>query len=114
MGEKGLGFGLIAATSLTFLLTACATDTAEVPMPQAYVAPAPQRAMSVSSPPSDRCGARELRWLVGKPKSEIPVPVNLANRRVICVTCERGPAMDNRLSIYLDPDTGTVQQVGCG
>lgn len=82
-------------------------------MPQAYVAPpAPLRALSVAPP--DRCGAREMAWLVGKPKAEIPVPVNLANRRVICVACERGPQVEERLSIYVDPDTDTVQQVGCG
>ena len=81
-------------------------------MPRAFAATAPLRAMSATPP--DRCGARELGWLVGKPKAEIPVPVNLGNRRVICVACERGPAVNERLSIYVDPDTDVVQQVGCG
>lgn len=114
MGEKGLDIGAIASISLTFLLAACASDTAEVPMPTAYGTPAPVRAMNVAPEPVDRCGARNLRHLVGRPRTEIPVPVDLSNRRVLCSTCERGPEVVQRLSIYFDPDTGVVQQVSCG
>ena len=38
-------------------------------------------------PTADLCKAGELQWLVGKPKSEIPVPVQVVNRRVACTTC---------------------------
>ena len=95
-------------------LGACASNTTVVPAPVAYVTPEPLRAMSVTPPRTDMCGATALTWLVGKPKSEIPVPVNLTNRRVQCVACERGPVVPQRLSIYFDPDTGVVEQVGCG
>ena len=36
---------------------------------------------------ADMCKAEPLQWLVGKPKTEIPVPVEVVNRRVTCTTC---------------------------
>jgi hypothetical protein len=63
----------------------------------------------------DECGARELQHLVGKPRSEIPVPVNPALQRVACTTCP--VTMDfhpRRLNFFYDADTGRIKEVRCG
>jgi len=64
---------------------------------------------------ADPCGAVELQWLVGKPKTDIPVPVQVVNRRVACTTC---PVTEDysptRLNIFFNADTDLVEQVRCG
>lgn len=64
---------------------------------------------------ADLCRARDMQWLVGKPKAEIPVPVQVVNRRVTCTTC---PVTEDysahRLNIFYDRETGLVEQVRCG
>jgi hypothetical protein len=68
-----------------------------------------------SSPSEDICRAGELQWLVGKPRTEIPVPVDVVNRRVTCTTCpvtlDYSP---QRLNILFNEQTGIVEQVRCG
>lgn len=62
-----------------------------------------------------QCDARELAYLVGKNKSEIPVPVNPSLRRVACTTCP--VTMDynpKRTNIMFDAETGVIKQVKCG
>lgn len=64
---------------------------------------------------SDTCGARALQSLIGRPRTEIPVPVDLSRRRVTCTTCP--VTMDfnpERLNILYDQATGIVRQVKCG
>jgi hypothetical protein len=64
---------------------------------------------------ADMCKAGELQWLVGKPRSEIPVPVDVVNRRVACTTC---PVTEDyspyRLNIFYNQQTGIVERVSCG
>lgn len=64
---------------------------------------------------ADMCKAEELQWLVGKPRSQIPVPVDVVNRRVACTTC---PITEDyspyRLNIFYNQQTGLVEQVRCG
>ncbi|KQY65005.1 I78 family peptidase inhibitor [Brevundimonas sp. Root608] len=61
------------------------------------------------------CRAGELQWLVGKRKTEIPVPVDVVNRRVACTTC---PVTEDyspqRLNIFFNEQTQIVEQVRCG
>ena len=67
------------------------------------------------SPTTDLCKAGEMQWLVGKPKTEIPVPVDVVNRRVTCTTCP--VTMDynpNRLNILYEQSTGVIREVKCG
>lgn len=91
--------------------------------PAATPAPAPAPKPKAPPPvskaprpdPSDTCGARDLQYLVGRPKTEIPVPVNPKNRRVTCTTCP--VTMDfspQRLNIFFDQATGIVREVRCG
>ena len=63
----------------------------------------------------DLCRAAELQTLVGQPRTEIPVPVDVINRRVTCTTC---PVTEDyspyRLNIFYDQNTGIVEEVRCG
>lgn len=65
--------------------------------------------------PNDLCRARPLQWLVGRDRSEIPVPVDLTNRRVACTTCPRTEARSPYLlNILYDAGTNRVTEVSCG
>ena len=87
-------------------------DTPVASPPMRTPAPAPQ---AVARQPRDACGADALQHLVGKSRSEIPVPVNPAQRRVACTTC---PITDDyspwRLNIFYDAGTGRITEVRCG
>jgi hypothetical protein len=78
---------------------------------------AAQPAIGSRLPPldADICRARDLQWLVGRPRTEIPVPVDVINRRVACTTC---PVTEDyspyRLNIFYDQQTGLVTEVRCG
>ncbi len=62
-----------------------------------------------------RCNAEELQWLVGRQRSEIPVPVDVVNRRVTCTTCAvNEDHRPDRLNIFYDRQTGRIQSVSCG
>ena len=85
-------------------------DRTQRPRPRPRPQPAPVR-----TEPPDLCGARPLQYLIGKPRSEIPVPVNVTSRRVTCTTCP--VTMDyraDRLNIFFDADTGIIKEVKCG
>jgi len=75
------------------------------PIPQ----PAPQPASA------DQCGAAQLQGLVGRPRTEIPVPLHPNLQRVACTTC---PVSDDvnpaRLNFFFDADSGLIRQVRCG
>lgn len=66
-------------------------------------------------PPPDQCGAAALQHLVGQPRTEIPVPVDVTSRRVTCTEC---PLTEDysatRLNILYDRDTGLIERVYCG
>ena len=96
---------------LVLALAACASDPGETPTPP-IATPAP-RPPAVR--PSDTCGASALQGLVGRPRSEIPVPVRPELQRVACTTCP--VTMDfnqNRLNFFFDTDTGAIREVRCG
>lgn len=104
------------------LLAGCSSSTSATPP---IVAPAPvvveqaehSQPVGTRMPQSDSdlCKAEGLQWLVGKPRTEIPVPVDVVNRRVACTTC---PITEDyspyRLNIFYNQDSGVVEQVRCG
>ena len=63
----------------------------------------------------DICKAGEMQWLVGRSRRDIPVPVDVVNRRVVCTTC---PVTEDynpyRLNIYYNAQTSVVERVSCG
>ncbi|MDP1737728.1 MAG: I78 family peptidase inhibitor [Caulobacter sp.] len=92
-------------------LTACAAapSAPAAPISQAPTIPLPP------PPPADSCGATDMQWLVGKPKSQIPVPTEPQRRRVVCTTCP--VTLDYsayRLNILFDAETGIIKEVKCG
>ncbi|SFS72497.1 hypothetical protein SAMN05192570_2212 [Brevundimonas viscosa] len=107
--------GLIALAALA----GCASPASDAPAPraveQAQVSLAPVGSRVPQDSTTDLCRAGELQWLVGKPKTEIPVPVNVVNRRVTCTTC---PITEDfspyRLNIFFNAQTDVVEQVRCG
>lgn len=129
MGKGGLM--RMTAAALAGVLASCSSSPPPPPPPPVS-APAP-----VPAPPAvdvldqaeadqplgtrmpqvdgDLCRAAELQSLVGQPRTEIPVPVDVINRRVTCTTC---PITEDyspyRLNIFFDQETGIVEEVRCG
>lgn len=124
MGKGGLR--LVIAAAACALLASCSSS------PPAPSAPSPQ--VSLPAPDvldraaadqpigsrmpqidGDLCHAAELQSLIGQPRTEIPVPVDVINRRVTCTTC---PITEDyspyRLNIFYDQQTGVVEEVRCG
>jgi hypothetical protein len=115
---------LAAALALGVGLAACSTPSAP---PASQIAPAPAASKPSPSPrppppasaraaaATDLCGASALQWLVGKPRTEIPVPVEPSRRRVVCTTCEITPEnVPFRQTIVYDLGSGLVTAVRCG
>lgn len=141
MGEAGLRCArALAAIGLAVSLGGCARDylpvdqagrhtalpppaapaTASPSPPPAEPAPAaaasnPTAAPSPAPPANDTCGAAGLMYLIGKPKTEIPVATDLSRRRVTCSTCAvTEDYRPDRVTIVFDQTTGLVQAVKCG
>jgi hypothetical protein len=98
-------------------LAACSTPASDASAPRAVE----QAQLSQptgsrpSDPTADQCRAGELQWLVGKPKIEIPVPVDVVNRRVTCTSCPiTQDYSPTRLNIFFNDQTEIVEQVRCG
>ncbi len=93
--------------SLALILAACGGASTPPPVVAVVTAPA--------VPVSDQCGASALQYLVGQPRTEIPVPVDITHRRVTCSTCPlTEDYSENRLNILYNRETGRVERVFCG
>jgi hypothetical protein len=94
-----------------------APATPPAPSPPA-LAPAPPPRSPIPKPDvtvRDACGAADLQRLIGRPRTEIPVPVDPSRQRVACTTC---PVTDDfvpgRLNFFFEADTGRIKQIRCG
>ena len=115
---------LILTGVLLALGAACAPQPPPQPPrapPSPYATPTPYVTAKPSSQPeppatsADACGAAAHAYLVGKPKTEIPIPVNPAQRRVACTTCPVTDDLDpSRLNIFYDERTNLITEVRCG
>ena len=95
--------------------------SATIPPPSRYATPVPyvtQKPSTQPEPPktaADACGAAAHAYLVGKNRSEIPIPVDPSKRRVACSTCPVTEELQpTRLNIFYDANSGTVTEVRCG
>lgn len=104
------------AIALAGFLALAACSTAPEPAAPPPPAPAaPQPATPAPQPVADSCGARDLQNLVGRPRSEIPVPVRPELQRVACTTCAVTQDFNpNRLNFFFDAQTGLIKEVRCG
>ena len=105
---KHTGLALVLLT-----LAACSTPPpAPAPLPMAA---APPVAPLVPEPVADECGAAQFQSLVGRPRTEIPVPVQPNLQRVACTTCPVTQDFSpNRLNFFFDAATGLISEVRCG
>jgi hypothetical protein len=103
----------MALAAMLLGLAACSTPAPDAPPPPAP--PPPPPAAPTPQPVADTCGARQHQHLVGRPRSEIPVPLNPDRQRVACTTCP--VTMDfsaERLNFFFDAQTGLIKEVRCG
>ena len=84
--------------------------------PVAPAAPAARPPLATPIPrPRDACGAAALQGLVGRPRTEIPVPVDPNRQRVACTTCPVSQDdRPDRLNFLFDADTGRIREIKCG
>ena len=112
MGKAGLRFA--GALLSAMCLAGCAAQPAARPSPT----PAPGPTAHVPTPPPsapDQCGAAEAQKFVGRPRTEIPVPLIPDWQRVACTTCPvTQEFMPKRLNFFYDAETGVVKEVKCG
>ena len=82
--------------------------------PPVSATPAPSAQIAAPSS-SEPCDKASLAYLIGKPRSLIPVPVDPSLRRVACTTC---PVTEDyrpsRTDILFDAQTGLVTALKCG
>jgi len=107
-------FGALAA--LAFAAGGARPQAAAPASGQAVpTAPPSQSAAPPAPVASSTCEAASLAWLVGHPRTDIPVPVEPSHRRVSCTTCP--VTMDYlpaRTDIIYDEKTDLIVQVKCG
>jgi hypothetical protein len=118
MGTLGMMRGLALAACI--VVVGCAAppsapvasqSTAAVPQ---KLAPPTVSELTADPRAADRCGAAGLQYLVGRPKTEIPIPVSPGARRVICTTCPMTrDYREDRQTILFDLSTGLVTSVAC-
>ena len=113
--------GLRAWATLALILAgSCAAPRPAPPPPAQPAGPAPLDVappppLAVAPPPKDACGAGALQYLIGKPRTEIPVPLQPGLRRVACTTCPvTQDYVPYRQTILYDTQTGLITAVRCG
>ncbi len=116
---------LLATALLAAALAGCASEPEPAPPAAAVVSPtavplvldpAPLAIPPVSGAVAhDTCGANALAGVIGRPRTSIPIPVDLTRRRVVCTTCPISQEYrPDRLTILYDLRTGVVTGLRCG
>lgn len=109
--------------AMAAVLASCSSSPAPQPAPDVATKAPPATPITPPRPEepefkpvnTDTCGVRDLQYLVGMPRTEIPVPVDPSKRRVLCSSC--AATMDyraDRQTIVFDTDTGIIKSVSCG
>ena len=119
-GVIGRAWTMLALAGLATSAYGCAsapTGVANGSLPGLHVVPGSLLLPAATpAPPSrDTCGATALAGLVGKPRTRIPVAVDLSRRRVACTACPVASDIRlDRVNILYDAKTGLVTRVTCG
>jgi peptidase inhibitor I78 family protein len=114
-----LALGLAACSSTpSYPTTPPAAPTPSAPPPVAAAPKAPPQRSPIPGAQAsneDQCGAAAMQGLVGRPRTQIPVPVDPNRQRVACMTCpvtlDYNPG---RLNFFFDADTGVIKKISCG
>ncbi len=104
----------LATFAAVLTLSACASTPPPPPPAPPPITAAPTVPLP-PPPPEDSCRSGAFQYLVGRNRSEIPVPTDPSKRRVACTTCP--VTMDyrpDRLNFFFDAETGIVKEVKCG
>jgi hypothetical protein len=109
---------VLASLAAGLAMAACSSTPPAEPEPvypaiSAQPPPAPQPPPAVAA--QDACGAQPLQSLIGRPRTEIPIPVEPDRWRVACTTCPlTQDYRPDRLNILFDADTGIIRRISCG
>jgi hypothetical protein len=115
-----VGLHVVGAVAVIAVVAGAARPQTPEPVPPltVQVPQSGQQPVPVVPPPpaiQSHCEAPNLAWLVGKPRTAIPVPVDLSNRRVSCTTCPvTQDYQPDRTDILFDEQTGLITAVKCG
>lgn len=84
-------------------------------MAESAAAPVVPTPSPAAPPLKDACGAAELQSLVGRPRTQVPVPVDPSRQRVACTTCPlTQDYRPDRLNFFFDAGTGLIREIRCG
>jgi hypothetical protein len=101
------------AGTLGYHLTSAQVETSGPLAAQAAPSATPQP--GAPPEPKGQCDAPSLTYLIGRPRTEIPVPADLSRRRVVCTHCPGNTDYQpTRTNILFDPATGRITAVKCG
>ena len=90
-------------------------QTPSLPMDSPALQAPPPPIVSPPAASGQQCDAPSLAYLIGHPKSDIPVPIDPSRRRVYCSSCfVTEDYRPDRTDIVYDDQTGLVTAVKCG
>ena len=117
MGEAGMIRRIAFVVSLGAVAVAVSgpstADPATTP-PGNQATPTPASVLPLPAT-EPQCDAAALTYLIGKLRTEIPVPVEPARRRVYCSSCIiTEDYVPDRTDIVFDSQTGIITEVKCG
>jgi len=117
MGKEGVKRALswMALALVLTALAACAQKPPQWASPAPTIEPVTLAKAAPQPGRPDLCNAQSLTYLIGRPHTEIPIPVDPSTRQVVCATCiAPQDHSDTRQHIVFDAETGLITAVGCG
>ena len=116
MGKEGMR-RLVSRIALVLALTslaACAQRPPQWAAPAPTIEPVPLAKVAPEPGKPDLCNAKSLSYLIGRPRTDIPIPVDPSTRQVVCTTCiAPDDHSDTRQRILFDAETSLITAVGC-
>ncbi len=117
MGKEGVR-PIAARMALALVLTAlgsCAQRPPQWAAPAPTLEPAILAKVAPEPGKPDLCNAQSLTYLIGRPRTEIPIPVDPSTRQVVCTTCiAPDDHSETRQRILFDAESSLITAVGCG
>ncbi len=117
MGKEGVrqAPSWMALALVLTALAACANRPPQWAAPAPTITPVTLAKAAPEAGKPDLCNAQSLTYLIGRPRIEIPIPVDPSRRQVVCTTCiAPEDQSDTRQRILFDAETGLITAVGCG